>query len=219
MAVVGELHVSFVCTGNICRSPMAEKMFAVHLYREGLADRVRVSSAGTDGWHVGEDADDRTNATLRRHGYPTGHVAAKFGNQHRDADLLVALDSGHERRLGMLGIPSDRRRLLRSFDPDADSLDVPDPYYGDTADFDLVHDQIAAAIPGLLDWVRGTLAARNGTSTDDFEADAPHGATIQGRRAARSGHDTGTQPSTARGADLGESDQTVSGNPVHDGHA
>lgn len=162
MAVVGELHVSFVCTGNICRSPMAEKMFAVHLYREGLADRVRVSSAGTDGWHAGQDADARTNATLRRHGYPTGHVAAKFGNQHRDADLLVALDSGHERRLATLGIPSDRRRLLRSFDPAADALDVPDPYYGDTADFDLVHDQIAAAIPGLLDWVRATLATRTG---------------------------------------------------------
>lgn len=160
MAVVGELHVSFVCTGNICRSPMAEKMLAVHLYREGLADRVRVSSAGTDGWHAGEDADARTNATLRRHGYPTGHIAAKFGNPHRDADLLIALDSGHERRLAALGIPSDHCRLLRSFDPDADNLDVPDPYYGDTADFDLVHDQIAAAIPGLLDWVRSALAAR-----------------------------------------------------------
>lgn len=160
MAVVGALHVSFVCTGNICRSPMAEKMFAVHLSREGLADHVRVSSAGTDGWHAGQDADARTNATLRRHGYPTGHVAAKLGNDHRAADLLVALDSGHERRLATLGIPGDRRRLLRSFDPGADTRDVPDPYYGDTTDFELVHDQIAAAIPGLLAWVRTTLDAR-----------------------------------------------------------
>lgn len=167
MAVVGALHVSFVCTGNICRSPMAEKMFAVHLYREGLADYVRVSSAGTDGWHAGQDADARTSATLRRHGYPTGHVAAKLGNDHRAADLLVALDSGHERRLATLGIPADRRRLLRSFDPAADTRDVPDPYYGDTTDFELVHDQIAAAIPGLLDWVRTTLAARNGSPTSD----------------------------------------------------
>jgi len=220
MAVVGELHVSFVCTGNICRSPMAEKMFAVHLYREGLADRVRVSSAGTDGWHAGQDADARTNATLRRHGYPTGHVAAKFGSHHRDADLLIALDSGHERRLATLGIPSDRRRLLRSFDPNADSLDVPDPYYGDTADFDLVHDQIAAAIPGLLDWVRATLAARNGAATHDLEADAHNGASFQGRGAAPSGDDARTEIadelSTARGADR-KSDQSVSYEPVPDG--
>jgi protein-tyrosine phosphatase len=159
MAVVGELHVSFVCTGNICRSPMAEKMFAGHLYRAGLSDQVRVSSAGTGAWHVGDDADPHTTATLRRHGYPTGHVAAVFGDEHRDADLVIALDTGHERELARLGVPADRRRLLRSFDPDADGPDVPDPYYGDAADFELVRDQIEAAIPALLDWVRTTLEA------------------------------------------------------------
>ncbi|MEV6430122.1 low molecular weight protein-tyrosine-phosphatase [Nocardia sp. NPDC051463] len=160
MAVVAELHVSFVCTGNICRSPMAEKMFAGHLYRAGLADQVRVSSAGTTAWHVGDDADPRTTTTLRKHGYPTGHVAAVFGDEHRDADLLIALDTGHERELARLGVPTDRRRLLRSFDPGADGPDVPDPYYGSTADFELVREQIEAAIPGLLDWVRTTLNTR-----------------------------------------------------------
>ncbi|MEV0298643.1 low molecular weight protein-tyrosine-phosphatase [Nocardia sp. NPDC050710] len=157
MAVVGELHISFVCTGNICRSPMAEKMFAHHLSEAGLADRVRVSSAGTTGWHIGDDADPRTTATLRKYGYPIGHEAAALGADHRDADLLIALDRGHERELARLGIPSDRRRLLRSFDPDADGPDVPDPYYGGSADFELVRDQIEAAIPGLLDWVREVL--------------------------------------------------------------
>ncbi len=53
------LHVTFVCTGNICRSPMAEKIFAEHLRREALADRVTVSSAGTHGFHVGSEADVR----------------------------------------------------------------------------------------------------------------------------------------------------------------
>ncbi|PXX57678.1 protein-tyrosine phosphatase [Nocardia tenerifensis] len=154
---MGELHVSFVCTGNICRSPMAEKIFATHLARAGLADRVRVSSAGTGSWHVGDDADHRTTATLRKYGYGTGHVAAVFGDDHRDADLLIALDTSHERELARLGVPSERRRLLRSFDPDADGTDVPDPYYGDSADFELVRDQIEAAMPGLLDWVRAEL--------------------------------------------------------------
>lgn len=139
-------------------------MFAGHLYRAGLADQVRVSSAGTTAWHVGDDADPRTTATLRRHGYPTGHVAAVFGDEHRDADLLIALDTGHERELARLGVPSDRRRLLRSFDPAADGPDVPDPYYGSTADFELVRDQIEAAIPGLLDWVRTALDTRTGAN-------------------------------------------------------
>ncbi|MET8650303.1 MULTISPECIES: low molecular weight protein-tyrosine-phosphatase [Nocardia] len=157
MVVVGELHISFVCTGNICRSPMAEKIFAHHLSEEGLTDRVRVSSAGTGGWHVGDDADPRTTSTLRRYGYPIGHAAALLGPDHRDADLLIAMDRGHERALAEAGVPSDRRRLLRSFDPDADGPDVPDPYYGDTSDFELVREQIEAAMPGLLEWTHTAL--------------------------------------------------------------
>ncbi|MBF6330333.1 low molecular weight protein-tyrosine-phosphatase [Nocardia transvalensis] len=160
MAVVGELHVTFICTGNICRSPMAEKIFAAQLERAGLADRVRVSSAGTTAWHAGSDADPRTTALLLRHGYPVGHVAAMVGADHLDADLLVALDTSHERDLMRLGVPAARRRLLRSFDPAAEDRDVPDPYYGDDSDFELVREQVEAAVPGLLDWVREQLAVR-----------------------------------------------------------
>lgn len=136
---------------------MAEKIFAAHLERAGLADRVRVSSAGTGSWHVGDDADPRTTEELRRHGYPVGHVAAVIGADHRDADLLVALDTSHERALARMGVPSDRRQLLRAFDPNANGRDVPDPYYGDQRDFELVREQIEAAVPGLLDWVREQL--------------------------------------------------------------
>ncbi len=153
------LHVTFVCTGNICRSPMAEKIFAANLERAGLSDQVRVSSAGTGSWHVGDDADSRTNDLLRRHGYPTGHAAAVLSDDHLDADLVVALDVSHERALAQIGVPTVRRRLLRSFDPDADSPDVPDPYYGDETDFELVREHIEAAVPGLLEWVREQLAA------------------------------------------------------------
>ncbi|MFI1919463.1 low molecular weight protein-tyrosine-phosphatase [Nocardia sp. NPDC020380] len=162
MAVVGELHVTFVCTGNICRSPMAEKIFAAHLERAGLADRVRVSSAGTGGWHVGDEADPRTTRELRTHGYPVGHRAAVVGDDHLDADLVVALDTGHERELAHLGVPRERLRLLRSFDPDADGRSVPDPYYGDQSDFALVREQTEAAMPGLLAWVREQLGEPRG---------------------------------------------------------
>lgn len=157
MAVVGELHVTFICTGNICRSPMAEKIFAANIERAGLADRVRVSSAGTTPWHAGADADPRTTTVLARHGYPIGHVAAMIGPDHLSADLLIALDGSHDRELTRLGVPADRRRLLRSFDPHAPAPDVSDPYYGDDHDFEMVREKIEAAMPGLLDWVREQL--------------------------------------------------------------
>ena len=144
----------FVCTGNICRSPMAEKIFAAHILKEGLESRVRVTSAGTGGWHIGDDADPRTVRELRESGYPTAHRAAQFGSLHSDADLVVALDTGHDRSLARLGIGSARRRLLRSFDPEADGVDVADPYYGGRSGFVECREQIEAAVPGLLDWVR-----------------------------------------------------------------
>jgi protein-tyrosine phosphatase len=152
------LHVCFVCTGNICRSPMAALVFAEHLRRAGLADRVRVTSAGTGSWHVGDPADPRAARTLAGGGYPTSHVAGQVGDAHLDADLLVAMDTGHEHALRDLlartGGDPGRVRLFRSFDPAADGdLDVPDPYYGARDGFAEVLDMIESAVPGLLDWV------------------------------------------------------------------
>ncbi|WP_066469202.1 low molecular weight protein-tyrosine-phosphatase [Skermania piniformis] len=136
---------------------MAELIVADHLDRAGLAERVRVSSAGTGAWHVGEPADPRTVAVLRRHGYPSEHSAAAVDDDHLSADLLIPLDAGHDRALGRLGVPEERRRLLRSFDPDADGGDVPDPYYGPDAGFELVRKQIEAAVPGIVIWVQRKL--------------------------------------------------------------
>jgi protein-tyrosine phosphatase len=134
---------------------MAEIVFADAVRRDGLADRVRVSSAGTGGWHVGNPADPRTAETLRRAGYTREHVAAQLGAQHLSADLLVALDSGHLAALRRLVGDPQRVVLLRSFDRAAgQDLDVPDPYYGGRHGFDDVLSMVRAAVPGLLAWVR-----------------------------------------------------------------
>jgi protein-tyrosine phosphatase len=156
------LHVTFVCSGNICRSPMAEKMFAHQINERGLADAVRVTSAGTGGWHVGDRADDRVNRVLREHGYPTDHYAARVDDEHLSADLVVALGRNHARMLGELGVAPGRIRMLRSFDPrsGAHALDVEDPYYGTHEDFEEVFTVIEAALPGLHDWVDEQLAGR-----------------------------------------------------------
>ena len=111
------LHITFVCTGNICRSAMAEKMFADQLQRRGLSDAVRVTSAGTGNWHVGNAADARAAHVLRAHGYPTDHCAAQVDADHLAADLVVAVGRNHVRMLRQLGVEDERIRMLRSFDP------------------------------------------------------------------------------------------------------
>jgi protein-tyrosine phosphatase len=147
--------VTFVCSGNICRSPMAEKMFAHQIAERGLTDVVRVSSAGTGGWHIGSGADERAVRVLHDRGYPTTHRAAQVGDDHLSADLVVALGRNHLRILGELGVDPGRLRMLRSFDrrSAAHAPDVEDPYYGDHGDFVEVFDVIDAALPGLHAWV------------------------------------------------------------------
>ncbi|KUI03029.1 low molecular weight protein-tyrosine-phosphatase [Mycobacterium sp. IS-3022] len=156
------LHVTFICSGNICRSPMAEKMFAHQIGERGLGHAVRVSSAGTGGWHAGEPADRRASHVLREHGYPTAHRAAQVDDDHMSADLVIALGRNHVRILKDLGVPTERIRMLRSFDPrsGAHPLDVDDPYYGDHADFEAVFTVIEASLPGVHAWVDEHLAGR-----------------------------------------------------------
>jgi protein-tyrosine phosphatase len=156
------LHVTFVCTGNICRSPMAEKMFAHQLRERGLEDQVRVSSAGTGAWHIGCEVDERAGQVLRAHGYPTAHCAARLDADHLAADLVVALGRNHARMLTEMGVPTSRIRLLRSFDPrtGAHTPDVEDPYYGAHRDFEETLAVIEASLPGLHDWVDERLGDR-----------------------------------------------------------
>jgi protein-tyrosine phosphatase len=125
-------RVSFVCSGNICRSPMAGVVFAQIAADAGLADRFQVESAGTGDWHVGEPADERTIAALAARGYDgSRHRARQFDpDRFPDLDLVVALDRSHERRMR--------------------SADVPDPYYADRHEFDRVLSTVERACRALF---------------------------------------------------------------------
>ncbi|WP_265804292.1 low molecular weight protein-tyrosine-phosphatase [Wenjunlia tyrosinilytica] len=158
----------FVCTANICRSPMAASVFRARVREAGLSHRVEVDSAGTGGWFEGEGADLRTVAVLARNGYEDEHTARQFRPEwFAERDLVVALDEGHLlalRRLARGPVEVEKVRLLRSFDPGAaeDEMDVPDPYYGGIERFQLCLDLIEAAATGLMDEVRGRLAEEPG---------------------------------------------------------
>ncbi|MBN0043261.1 low molecular weight phosphotyrosine protein phosphatase [Streptomyces actuosus] len=151
-------RVCFVCTGNICRSPMAESVFRARVAEAGLGDLIEADSAGTGGWHEGDSADPRTVAVLDGAGYGTEHTARRFQpSWFSRLDLVIALDSGHLRALRRLAPTEEdtaKVRLMRSYDPAADDLEVPDPYYGGPEGFEECLEMVEAASDGLLAAVR-----------------------------------------------------------------
>ncbi|HNP16366.1 MAG: low molecular weight phosphotyrosine protein phosphatase [Cryobacterium sp.] len=159
-------RICFVCTGNICRSPMAEAVFRDLVKRFGYAGSITVISAGTGDWHVGEPSDDRTLAALTAHGYNgSGHRAKQFDPEWFDQlDLVVGFDRSHERILKSWA-PTDEDRgkvqLLLSFDQDQSGLlEVPDPYYSDAAMFDSVLGLIEHASTALFHQVEPGIRRR-----------------------------------------------------------
>ncbi|CAN5279185.1 low molecular weight protein-tyrosine-phosphatase [soil metagenome] len=149
-------RICFVCTGNICRSPMAEVVFSDLVRKAGYERLVAVLSASTGDWHVGEHSDARTVAALAAHGYDgSRHRARQFDPEWFDQlDLVVAFDRSQERILrAWAGNDEDRSKvqLLLSFDQEqAPLLDVPDPYYSDADMFDSVLGMIEQASAALF---------------------------------------------------------------------
>lgn len=148
------IRVVFVCTGNICRSPTAEAVLRRQVSEAGLGKAIEVSSAGTGGWHVGDDADPRSMHALRARGYDLDHQARQFqASWFDDHEVVIALDGSHQRDLRALCSGSDVP-LLRDFDPVGNG-DVPDPYYGGAQGFEDVLDIVERSCRVLLEELRG----------------------------------------------------------------
>lgn len=165
-------RVIVVCTGNICRSPLAEYLLRHAFEKAGLGEQVVVDSAGTTSWEAGNPADHRTLAVLRRNGHEglggSGHLARQFERTWlEERDLVLAADRGHLIDLQRLARTDEQRakvRLLREFDPASvasGELDMDDPWYGDDASFDQTYAEILAAVDGVVGHVRSQLEAED----------------------------------------------------------
>jgi protein-tyrosine phosphatase len=153
-------RVLFVCLGNICRSPLAEGVFRHLVEDAGLATQFEIDSAGTGSWHVGERPDARASMVAREHDVELDSRARQVTEQDlRDFDYVIAMDRENLRSLERMADAASggaEISLLRTYDPEPDGDEVPDPYYGGVSGFENVYDIVSRSCEGLLARLRAS---------------------------------------------------------------
>jgi protein-tyrosine phosphatase len=140
--VAEETRLLVVCLGNICRSPIAEGVLRKRIASSPVAGRVRLDSAGTGDWHIGQPPDRRAIAKAREHGIDIAGLRARqiAASDYRDFDWLLCADRSNLRTLQSLA-PRDCRgqpALLLEWAGMAGELEIPDPYNGGSEQFEHV---------------------------------------------------------------------------------
>lgn len=150
------INVLFVCLGNICRSPMAEALFREKVKEAGLADRIRIDSAGTSDANRGKPPHEGTRKLLERYQIDCSDIRSR---QITQDDLLhhqyvIAMDSSNMSVLQSIDAPGAQAKLIRLLDlnPEYDIKDVPDPYY--TGNFEEVYEMLDRGCDLLLEYIR-----------------------------------------------------------------
>jgi protein-tyrosine phosphatase len=140
MVVGSRVRVSMICTGNICRSPMAEIVLQHFVGADSsLRHHVEVTSAGTANWHVGSPMDERARGALDRAGFDgRGSLASFADRSYLDRqDLVVGMTREHVHEVNKrLSNRSTEVILLRNLIEPGRDLDLFDPYYGGDDEFD-----------------------------------------------------------------------------------
>ncbi len=145
--------VLFICMGNICRSPTAHGVFQQMVNQRGLSEQIKVDSAGTHAYHIGEAPDRRSQETAVANGYDLSEQRARQVTVYDidEYDYVIGMDQSNKYNLSKLVTDDQQNKLhlMMSFAPDQQETEVPDPYYGEDG-FENVFYMIEVACEGLL---------------------------------------------------------------------
>ncbi|NOH67564.1 low molecular weight protein-tyrosine-phosphatase [Vibrio rotiferianus] len=140
-----------VCMGNICRSPTGEAVLRAKAQELGVV--VEVDSAGTIGYHAGNQPDARSMQASKQRGYSFKGMRSRKVTleDFEEFDMVLAADKANLADLLDL-CPREHRHKVSLFlsHSSSDYNEIPDPYYGGDAGFELVLDLIEEASEAIL---------------------------------------------------------------------
>lgn len=147
------IKILMVCLGNICRSPMAEGVLRHQLKERGF--NTVVDSAGTGGWHAGENPDPRAIKTMRSHGIDISKLVARqfIKNDFDQFDLILAMDESNYKDILSLSANPDHHhkvKLILKYTNRVSNCSVPDPWYGNQDGFETVYQMLDEACDNVI---------------------------------------------------------------------
>ncbi len=147
------MKILTVCLGNICRSPAAAAAIKEAAVDAGFD--VEVDSAGTGSWHIGQPPHPESVAAAARVGLRIDGRARRVTPTDFDRfDVILAMDRSNLRELTTMApnkASQAKLRLFRTYDPDSDEDEIPDPWGGPTEGYEETIRIVRAAARGLVD--------------------------------------------------------------------
>ena len=150
--------VLVVCTGNICRSPMAAGLLQ-HYLPDSLKANIEVTSAGTHALH-GHQAEPNAIEAMNRIGIDiSGHRAQQITkSMSRESDLILTMEAMHSHHVkGLLKWRQNPPRRVGEFNPELPAHDIADPYGGPVEAFGQCLRTLRPCIKGVILWLGGHL--------------------------------------------------------------
>ena len=149
------MRILFVCLGNICRSPAAEGIFNHLIVERGLEKVISCDSAGIVGYHEGQGAYPKMKKIALARGYDLTSISRPVRPSHdfKDFDLIIGMDNQNIADLTRMATDEQSRAKIHKMTEYCTVhrvTSVPDPYYGEAKDYELVIDLLEDACEGLL---------------------------------------------------------------------